>query len=316
MLKFIVRRLIQLVPVIIGVTLLVFSLMHFIPGDPAQVLAGESATPQQIEAVNERLGLNDPYPVQYFRYMTNLVQLDLGNSLRSGLPVTEMIGDRIWVTIELAFYSTILSIFLGIIAGVLAATKHGSFRDSAIMVVALFGMSMPNFWLGLVLIQWFVLGNVPVLGNWINFEWFSPTGWGSFSQIVLPVFMLGISGAAIIARMTRSSMLEVIHQDYIRTARAKGVKEQVVIYQHALKNALIPVITVTGLSFGSLLGGAVLAESVFAINGMGRMIVDAISNRDFPVMQGGILVASLLFVLVMFLVDIAYRLVNKRVETE
>ncbi|ALA52854.1 ABC transporter permease [Shouchella clausii] len=316
MFKFLVRRLLQLIPVIIGVTLIVFSLMHFIPGDPAQVLAGESATPQQIEAINERLGLNDPYPVQYFRYMTNLVQFDLGNSLRNGQPVSDLILQRIGITLELSIYSTILSIFLGLIAGVLSATKRGSFRDSAIMVLALFGMSMPNFWLGLVLIQWFALGNIPFIGKFIDTAWFPPSGWGSFEQLVLPVFMLGISGAAIVARMTRSSMLEVINQDYIRTARAKGVRERIVIYQHALKNALIPVITVVGLSFGSLLGGAVLAESVFAINGMGRLIYDAINNRDFPVMQGGILVASLLFVLVNLLVDIAYRFVNKRVETE
>ncbi|WP_054708357.1 ABC transporter permease [Bacillus sp. JCM 19041] len=316
MFKFLVRRLLQLIPVIIGVTLLVFALMHFIPGNPAQVIAGESATPQQIEAMEERLGLNDPYPVQYFRYMGNLIQLDLGNSIRTGQPVSDMLFPRLAITMELAFYSTVLSIFLGLIAGIISATKRGTFADSAIMVVALFGMSMPNFWLGLVLIQWFVLGNIPVLNNVIDTAWFRPSGWGNFDQIVLPVLMLGASGAAIIARMTRSSMLEVINQDYIRTARAKGVKERVVIYQHALKNALIPVITVVGLSFGSLLGGAVLAENVFAINGMGRLIVDSISTRDFPVMQGGVLIAALCFVIVNLLVDISYRLVNKRVDAE
>ncbi|WP_078393289.1 ABC transporter permease [Shouchella patagoniensis] len=316
MFKFLVRRLLQLIPVIIGVTILVFALMHFIPGNPAQVLAGEAATPQQIEAMENRLGLNDPYPVQYFRYMTNLVQLDLGNSIRTGQPVADMLFPRLAITMELAFYSTVLSIFLGLIAGIISATKRGTFTDSAIMVVALFGMSMPNFWLGLVLIQWFVLGNIPVINNFLDTAWFRPSGWGNFDQIVLPVLMLGASGAAIIARMTRSSMLEVINQDYIRTARAKGVKERVVIYQHALKNALIPVITVVGLSFGSLLGGAVLAENVFAINGMGRLIVDSISTRDFPVMQGGVLIAALCFVLVNLIVDISYRLVNKRVDAE
>lgn len=316
MFKFLVRRLLQLIPVIIGVTILVFALMHFIPGNPAQVLAGESATPQQIEAMENRLGLNDPYPVQYFRYMTNLVQLDLGNSIRTGQPVADMLFPRLAITMELAFYSTVLSIFLGLIAGIISATKRGTFADSAIMVVALFGMSMPNFWLGLVLIQWFVLGNIPVINNFLDTAWFRPSGWGNFDQIVLPVLMLGASGAAIIARMTRSSMLEVINQDYIRTARAKGVKERVVIYQHALKNALIPVITVVGLSFGSLLGGAVLAENVFAINGMGRLIVDSIGTRDFPVMQGGVLIAALCFVLVNLIVDISYRLVNKRVDAE
>lgn len=314
MFKFLVRRLLQLIPVIIGVTILVFSLMHFIPGNPAQVLAGESATPQQIEAMENRLGLNDPYPVQYFRYMSNLVQLDLGDSIRTGQPVSDMLFPRLAITMEMAFYSTILSVFLGLIAGVVSATRRGTFSDSAIMVVALFAMSMPNFWLGLVLIQWFVLGNIPIINNFLDTTWFRPSGWGNFDQIVLPVIMLGASGAAIIARMTRSSMLEVINQDYIRTARAKGVKDRVVIYQHALKNALIPVITVVGLSFGSLLGGAVLAENVFAIDGMGRLIFDSISTRDFPVMQGGVLIAALCFVIVNLIVDISYRLVNKRVD--
>ncbi|SDC69962.1 ABC transporter permease [Shouchella lonarensis] len=318
MLKFLVRRLLQLIPVVIGVTILVFALMHFIPGDPAQVLAGESATPEQIEALNKRLGLDQPYPVQYFRYMANLIQLDFGTSIRSGQPVSDLIFPRLGITFELALYSTILSVFLGLIAGVISATKRGTFTDSAIMVAALFGMSMPNFWLGLILIQWFALGNIPIIGDlpFIDTTWFKPSGWGSIDQLVLPVVMLGVSGAAIIARMTRSSMLEVIHQDYIRTARAKGVKERYVIYRHALKNALIPVITVVGISFGGLLGGAVLSESVFAINGMGRLILDAITTRDFPVMQAGILIAALCFVLVNLLVDIAYRFVNKRVDID
>ncbi|WP_144557365.1 ABC transporter permease [Shouchella miscanthi] len=316
MFKFLVRRLIQLIPVLLGVTILVFSLMHFIPGDPAQVLAGENATQQQIDVITERLGLDDPLPVQYFNYMANLIQLDFGNSITTGQDVGSMMFPRLAITMELAIYSTILSIFLGLVAGILSATKRGTFTDSAIMVIAMFGMSMPNFWLGLLLIQWFALGNIPIIQNFFDTGWFRASGWGNFDQLILPVAMLGISGAAIIARMTRSSMLEVINQDYIRTARAKGVKERYVIYQHALKNALIPVITVVGLSFGGLLGGAVLAETVFAIDGMGRMIFEAITRRDFPVMQGGILIASLCFVLVNLLVDIAYRFVNKRVEVE
>ncbi|WP_059106113.1 ABC transporter permease [Shouchella shacheensis] len=315
MFTFIIRRLLQTIPVLLGVTVLVFLLMHLIPGNPAQIMAGESASPEQVAALEERLGLNDPLPVQYFTYISNLVQLDMGDSIRNSRPVVDLIMPRVAVTIELTVYSTILSIFMGLIVGIIAATKRGTLVDSSLMVVALFGLSMPNFWLGLLLIQWFALGNLPWIGSFLDTAWFVPSGWGNFDQIVLPVFMLGVGGAAIIARMTRSSMLDVIGSDYIRTARAKGVKERYVIYQHALKNALIPVITVTGLQFGTLLGGAVLAESVFAINGMGRLILDAILQRDFPVMQGGILVASLLFVLVNLLVDIAYRLVNKRVET-
>lgn len=313
MFTFIVRRLIQTIPVLIGVTILTFSLMHLIPGDPAQILAGESASPQQIEQMRERLGLNDPIPVQYFTYLGNALQGDLGDSIRSGRAVTEEISSRFWVTVELAIYSTILSVFIGLIAGIISATKRYTLSDTLIMIVALFGLSMPNFWLGLMLIQWFAIGMD--IGP-INTGWFSASGWGSWQQVVLPVVTLGTAGAAIVARMTRSSMLEVIDQDYIRTARAKGVKQRVVIYRHALKNALIPVVTVVGLQFGALLGGAVLTETVFAINGLGRLIIDAIRARDFPVVQGTVLVFSLLFVLVNLLVDIAYRLLNKRIDLD
>ncbi|OIJ20414.1 peptide ABC transporter permease [Anaerobacillus alkalidiazotrophicus] len=314
MFTFIIRRIIQTIPVLIGVTVLVFMLMHLIPGDPAQIIAGESASEQQVEQMRERLGLNDPLPVQYFKYIGNAVQGDLGSSVRNGRPVMDEIKGRFWITVELAVYSTILSIFIGLFAGIISATRHYTFTDVSIMIVALFGLSMPNFWLGLMLIQWFSIGNI----SWIPFDtsWFAPSGWGSWQQNVLPVITLGTGGAAIIARMTRSSMLEVIGQDYIRTARAKGVKEPVIIYRHALKNALIPVVTIVGLQFGSLLGGTVLTETVFSINGMGRLIIDAIRARDFPVVQGAVLIISLLFVLVNLIVDISYRYLNKRVDLD
>lgn len=304
MFQFIVRRLIQLIPVVIGVTFLVFSLMHFIPGDPALVMAGESAPPHQVEQLRERLGLNDPLPLQYLKYVGNLLQWDLGKSIRSNLPVTEEIKTRIWITVEVAFYSTLLSVFIGLIAGIISAVRQYSLTDVSIMIVALFGLSMPNFWLGLMLIQYFS----------VEFRIFPPSGWGTAEQMVLPIITLGISGAAIIARMTRSSMLEVINQDYIQTARAKGVSERLVIYRHALKNALIPVVTVVGLEFGGLLGGAVITESVFAINGLGRFILESIRVRDFPAAQGTILVLALMFVLVNLIVDISYRYLNKRIE--
>lgn len=309
--KFISRRLIQIIPVLIGVTILTFSMMHLVPGDPAQIMAGESASPEQIELVRQRLGLNEPILVQYWDYITGVVTGDLGNSIRSGRPVSTEIFGRIMPTIELAFYSTLLSVFMGLIAGIVSAVKRYSLSDSAIMVLALFGVSMPNFWLGLMLIQWLVIG---VTIGPITTSWFQASGWGSWQQMVLPVITLGTAGAAVIARMTRSSMLDVINQDYITTARAKGVKERVIIYKHALKNALIPVVTVVGLQFGSLLGGAVLTETVFAINGLGRLIVDSIRARDFPIVQGGVLVFSLLFVLVNILVDILYGFLNKRID--
>lgn len=304
MLQFAVRRLIQTIPVVIGVTILVFSLMHLIPGDPAQIIAGEAAPAAQVEAIRERLGLNDPVPVQYFRYMGNLLQGDLGQSVRSSRSVVDEIQPRIWITMRLAIYSMILSIVLGLIAGVVSAVRRYSLSDSLLMVAALFGFSMPAFWLGLMLIKLFA----------IDLALLPPSGWGTWQQAILPVITLGTAGAAIIARMTRSSMLDVINQDYIRTARAKGVKERVVIYKHGLKNALIPVVTVIGIEMGMLLSGTVLTETVFAINGMGRLAIDAIRSRDFPVVQGIVLVFALIFVFVNFVVDLSYRYLNKRID--
>ncbi|WP_017470846.1 ABC transporter permease [Amphibacillus jilinensis] len=311
MFTFIVRRIIQTIPVLIGVTILTFSMMHLIPGDPAQIMAGESASPDQIELMRDRLGLNDPLPVQYFDYIRGVVTGDLGNSIRSGRAVSNEVFLRLRPTIELAVYSTILSVFIGLIAGVFAAVRRGGLADSFVMIVALFGLSLPNFWLGLMLIQYLAIG-IDIFG--INTGWFAASGWGTWQQQVLPVLTLGTAGAAIIARMTRSSMLEVIDQDYIRTARAKGVKERVVIYRHALKNAMIPVVTVVGLQFGTLLGGAVLTESVFAINGLGRLMVDSIRARDFPIVQGGVLIFALLFVFVNIIVDVLYKFLNKRID--
>ncbi|WP_062351342.1 ABC transporter permease [Bacillus kwashiorkori] len=305
MFKFIIRRILQTIPVLFGVTVLVFLLLHLTPGDPALVIAGEGAPRETIEQIREKLGLNDPLHVQYGKFLGNLLQGDLGDSIRSNRPVVdEIFESRFWITLELAIYSVILAVFLGLIAGIISAVKQYSWMDVSIMVVALFGLSMPNFWLGLMLIKYFA----------IEVRIFDPSGWGTWQQNILPVITLGTGGAAIIARMTRSSMLEVINQDYIRTARAKGVKEQIVIYKHALKNALIPVVTVVGLEFGGFLGGAVLTESVFAVNGMGRLVIDAIYQRNFPVVQGTVLVISILFVIVNLLVDISYRYLNKRIE--
>jgi len=289
-----------------GVTLAVFMMMHLIPGDAAQIMAGEQANPEQVEAMREKLGLNDPLYVQYFSYIGNAIQGDLGTSIRTNRDVTsEIFTSRFWITVELAIWGTILSVILGLIAGIVSATRKYTFADTSLMIVALFGISMPNFWLGIMLIYFFSvnLGVLPV------------AGWGNdWKQMILPVITLGTGGAAIIARMTRSSMLDVIDQDYIRTAYAKGVSDRLVIYKHALRNALIPVVTVVGLQFGGLLGGAVITETVFAINGLGRLIISSITMRDFPMVQGTILVCTLLFVFVNFLVDITYRLINKRID--
>lgn len=304
MIKFIIRRLFQLIPVLFGVTLLVFLIMHLTPGNPAQIMAGEQAPPEVVERIEQQLGLNDPYHIQYLNFVKGVAQFDFGTSMRNNMPIADEIKPKLLVTLELSIYSTILSVFLGIIAGVVSAVRKYTFSDIAIMILALLGISMPNFWLGLMLMQWFS----------VKLGWFPPTGWGSASQVVLPVIALGTGGAAIIARMTRSSMLDVLSQDYIRTARAKGVKERVVIFRHALKNALIPVVTVIGLQFGGLLSGAVITENVFAINGVGRYIVDGITARDFPQVQAGIIIISIIFVLVNLIVDISYSYLNKRID--
>ncbi|OMF61461.1 peptide ABC transporter permease [Paenibacillus sp. FSL R5-0490] len=301
---FLLRRLVQIVPVLLGVTLMVFLIMQMVPGDPAVLVAGEGATDEQVDAIRHDLGLDQPLALQYLSYVGDVVKGDFGESIRTSRPVLDEILVRLPITLELAFWSIVITVVLGVLIGIIAATKQNSFTDVGLMMVALLGVSLPNFWLGLMLIIYFSVG----------LQWFPVAGWGTFSHIILPAITLGTGGAAIVARMTRASMLEVIRQDYIRTAKAKGVRQRLIIYKHALKNALIPVITVVGLQFGALLGGTVLTESVFAINGVGRLIIDAIRMRDLPLVQGSILFVSVLFVIVNLLVDLSYRFLNKRVE--
>lgn len=304
MLMFIFRRILQLIPVLFGVVFVVFLIMQMVPGDPALLIAGEGASKETVEQIRHQLGLDKPFIMQYFSYIGNILQGDFGVSLRSNRPVLDEVLIRLPITIELALCSIVITVVIGMIAGIISATKQYSWTDVSIMIIALLGVSLPSFWFGLMLIFYFS----------VQIQIFPVSGWGTWMHMVLPALTLGASGAAIVARMTRSSMLDVIRQDYIRTARAKGVKERVVIYKHALRNALIPVITVVGLQFGALLGGTVLVESVFAINGLGRLIVDAIRMRDLPMLQGGVLIASVIFVLVNLIVDILYRHFNKRIE--
>jgi len=301
---FIVKRIAQIIPVTLGVTLVVFLIMQMIPGDPALILAGEGASNETVEELRENLGLNKPLYVQYGEYINNLVHGDMGHSLKNKQPVLEEITTRLPITIELAFYSILITIVLGLIAGIISAIRPYSILDVGLMIVALLGISLPSFWLGILLMYVFS----------VQLQWLPVAGWESAKHIILPAITLGAGGAAIVARMTRSSMLDVVNQDYIRTAKAKGLKGYVIILKHALRNALIPVITVVGLQFGTLLGGTVLVESVFAVNGLGRMIVDAIRTRDIPVVQGGVLVASLIFVVINLFVDILYRIFNKRID--
>lgn len=304
MLMFIFRRILQLIPVLFGVVFVVFLIMQMVPGDPALLIAGEGASKETVQQIRHQLGLDKPFIMQYFSYIGNILQGDFGVSIRSNRPVLDEVLIRLPITIELALCSIVITVVFGMIAGIISATKQYSWTDVSIMIIALLGVSLPSFWFGLMLIFYFS----------VQIQIFPVSGWGTWMHMILPALTLGASGAAIVARMTRSSMLDVIRQDYIRTARAKGVKERVVIYKHALRNALIPVITVVGLQFGALLGGTVLVESVFAINGLGRLIVDAIRMRDLPMLQGGVLIASVIFVLVNLIVDILYRHFNKRIE--
>ncbi|WP_223587916.1 nickel ABC transporter permease [Neobacillus bataviensis] len=304
MLMFIFRRLLQTIPVVIGVTFVVFFIMQLVPGDPAVLLAGEGASKETINGIREQLGLNRPLLVQYFDYLTNIFHGDFGTSLKNSQPVLDEIMVRLPITMELAFFSILITIILGMAAGIISAIKPYSLTDTGVMLVALLGISLPSFWFGLMMMYFFS----------VKLQILPVAGWDSILHVILPSLTLGAGGAAIVARMTRSSMLEVVRQDYIRTARAKGLRERVIIYKHALRNALIPVITVVGLQFGSLLGGTVLVESIFAINGLGRMIVDAIRMRDLPMVQGGVLMASLIFVIVNLFVDVFYRFFNKRIE--
>lgn len=304
--KFILKRLLLLVPVLLGVSLLVFAIMSFTPGDPAQLILGENAPAHAVEALREEMGLNDPFFVRYTRFVGNAVTGDLGRSYTSGRDVFNEIFSRFPNTLILAALGVMIAVAIGIPVGIISATRQYSMIDSGSMIFALLGVSMPNFWLGLMLILVFA----------VNLGWLPSGGYSDWSSLILPAITLGTGSAAIITRMTRSSMLEVIRQDYIRTARAKGVAENVVINKHALKNALIPIITVIGLQFGYLLGGAVLTETVFSWPGVGRMMVDAIRQKDTPTVLGTVVFLATTFSLVNLFVDLLYGFVDPRIKSQ
>ena len=302
------QRLILAVPVLIGVSVLTFLMLHFVPGDPvaAMFIGQGGAKAEQLEEVREQLGLNDPLPVQYANYMKGVVQGDLGRSIRTNEPVSEMISRNFPPTLQLTLASMVLAMVLGVTLGVVAAIKRGTVIDNLTMVVALAGVSMPSFWLGLLLISVFS----------IRLGWFSIIGGAGWQNLVLPSVALGFAAAAIIARMVRSSLLEVLGENYITTARAKGVAERRVIIRHAFRNAAIPVLTIVGLQFGGLLAGAVIVESVFSRQGLGRMLVNALQSRDFPVAQGGVLFVATVYVLVNLFVDLLYGVVDPRIQSK
>lgn len=304
--KYILRRLFLLIPVMLGVSFVVFTIMFFTPGDPVRVMLGERAPEAEIEAMRERMGLNEPFVVQFGSFVFNAVRGDLGRSLVTRRPVFDELYSRFPATLQLAAAGVLVAVLMGIPIGIVSATKQYSVFDGMSMALALVGVSMPNFWQGMMMILLFsiTLGVLP------------SSGYGTFMHLILPALTIGTSSAAIITRMTRSSMLEVVRQDYIRTARAKGLSERVVINHHALKNALIPIVTVIGLQFGYLLGGAVLTETIFSWPGVGRFMVDAIRQRDYPVVQGGVLLLALTFSVVNLFVDILYAYIDPRIKAQ
>jgi ABC-type dipeptide/oligopeptide/nickel transport system permease component len=306
MVSYILRRIVMLIPVLFGVTLVSFSLLHLVPGDPAEVLGGQEASKADIDRIRKEYGLDQPLVVQYVHFVGNAVRGDLGISIQSRHPVRELLLQRLAFTLQLALASVLVAAALGLLAGIISSTRQYSFFDTASMLGALFGISMPIFWLGLLLILVFAA----------NLQWLPSGGTGSIRHLILPAIALGSASAAVIARMTRASMLEVTRQDYIRTARATGYRERVVIFRHALKNAMIPVLTVFGLEFGSMLGGAVLTETVFSLPGIGRLLVEGIFARDYPVVQGAMILVASTFVLVNLLTDVAYAFFDPRIRYE
>lgn len=291
----------------LGISFVIFTMMYFTPGDPARMLLGERAEESVVEELREEMGLNEPFLVRYGTYIKGIVtEGDFGISYSTKRPVLEEILDRFPTTLLLATLSITLALLIGIVAGVIAATKQYSIFDNLATGLSLLGVSMPTFWQGLMLIIVFAV--------WLR--WLPASGFSGPRYWILPVLAIGPSTASTIMRMTRSSMLEVLRQDYIRTARAKGQTERVVIVKHALKNALIPIITVAGLSFGGLLGGAVMAETIFSIPGLGKMMVDAINARNYPVVQGGVLFVAIVVSLVNLAVDLLYAFIDPRIKSQ
>lgn len=303
MVQYVLKRLLSTIPVLIGISLLLFFMLRMLPGDPAQVLAGQMASREDIETIRKQLGLDKPIVVQYGLFLNRLVRLDLGRSARTQNPVIREVWARLPNTVLLAVSAITLACLFGIPAGILSAVRPYTWIDYLFTSLGLFGISMPVFWLGLMLVVIFS----------VHLQWLPAGGTGSWKHLVLPSFTLAAFVVAFIARMTRASMMEALSQDYTTTARSKGLKENVVILKHALKNALIPIITVVGLQFGLLLGGAVLTETVFAWPGMGRLIVDSILGRDYPMIQGAILIFGLLYILVNLAVDLLYAFIDPRI---
>ena len=307
MLKYIFRRIIMLIPVLLGVAFCVFTLLYFTPGDPARMVLGDLATDEAIKEFRDKEGLNDPFLVQFGNYIYKAVfKGDIGRSYSSKRPVMQEILTAFPYTLKLSAFAMIIAIIIGIPCGIISAIKQYSWFDTITMIFAMIGLSMPVFWLGLLLILLFA----------VRLRWLPSSGFSTFKAMILPSVALAAQSISMVTRMTRSSMLEVIRADYIRTARAKGQKESIVIGVHALRNALIPVVTLCGLQFGQLLSGAILTESIFAVPGVGRLMVNAIMSRDYPMVQGGVLFLAITFSIVNLLVDLLYAYIDPRIKAE
>jgi peptide/nickel transport system permease protein len=306
MLKYTFRRILGVIPVLMGVAFLVFTMLHLTPGDPARIILGEQADQAAVQQLREEMGLNDNFFVQFFRYCGNAIKGDLGRSYSTNRPVFIELMDAFPNTLQLATMSILIALILGIPFGIISSVKQYSFFDNLVTLFAMIGISIPVFWSGLLLILLFAvyLGILP------------PSGGSGFVSMILPSVTLAAQSVAVITRMTRSSMLEIVRQDFVRTARSKGAAEKYVIVRHALPNALVPVVTVTGIQFGRLLGGAVLTEIVFSIPGVGRLLVSAIEMRDYPMVQGGVLFIAVAFCLVNLAVDLLYAYLDPRIKSQ
>jgi peptide/nickel transport system permease protein len=304
--RYLVTRLLAAIPVLVGASVLVFAMLAFIPGDPVDVIlgaSGASVTAEQRTALRAQLGLNDPLPVRYVHFVGNALQGDLGRSISSRRPVVLEIATQIPSTLQLAAAGMTISVALGFLLGTIAAVCHNTVWDTVIMVVALGGVAIPSFWLGMLLLLVFSL--------WLG--WLPPAGSDGLERLIMPAIALGYGASAVVARLVRSSMLEVLSQDFLRTARAKGFSDSAVVVRHAVKNALIPVVTLLGVQAGFLIANAVVVETVFSRQGIGRLLVQGLSNRDFPVVQGVVLVIAALYVVLNLLVDLAYAWIDPRI---
>ena len=301
--RYFVKRILQTIPLMLVISILVFLFIHMIPGDPARTMAGLDAEQSEVEAIREEYGLNDPLIVQYVNYMKGLFTGDLGRSLKSDTPVAELIVDRMQNTLKLVFAGILWAPVLGIFIGVISAIKRGKALDHGCMLLAITGLSAPGFWLGLMGIQIFS----------VQLGWLPSGGLDSWTRYILPSFTMGCGIMAVLARYSRSSMLETLREDYVRTARAKGQKEFLVMFLHAFRNSLIQVITILGLQIGGLLSGSVLTETVFSIPGMGRLLVDSIAFRDYPVIQGLLMLFAFQYVIINLIVDLLYGVINPKI---